>query len=163
MDDAVASPTITLTITPSAERITYDSVQLISTLENTVISEVKETEENSGVWEITVDIGMQTDPETGAETYVPNDAYMFHALAIDEFDNLQSQSLDENDELINSEEDGTKITVNVDNRRRPAPGVLAITVDNTDEMTNPDSGAPQGMITINGYTPKSDLRTDDNG
>ena len=53
-------------------------------------------------------------------------------------------------EIIDTVEN--KITVNVENTYRPDPGVLAITVDNSDGMTNPDSGAPQGTITLSAYT-----------
>jgi hypothetical protein len=145
-DDAVNSPVITLTITPTAERRTYDSVRLISTLEDTVIGELTETAEGSGVFEITVDVGTLTDNET----YVANGPYMFHALAFDENHPFHPEIVNEQEDM--SDTDGSKITVNVANNRRPAPGVLAITVDPA-TVTNPDSGAPQGTITINGYTP----------
>ena len=38
-----------------------------------------------------------------------------------------------------------------DSTYRPNPGILAITVDDA-EVTNPDSGAPQGTVVLNGYT-----------
>ena len=38
------------------------------------------------------------------------------------------------------------------NSYRPDPGVLAITVDNSDGMTNADSGAPKYELTFNAYT-----------
>ncbi len=152
-DDAVNSPVITLTITPTAERRTYDNVRLISTLEGTLISEpmetvvATETAEGSGVFEVTVDIGTLIDNET----YLANGPYMFHALVSDENHPFHPEIVNEQEDM--SDTDGSKITVNVANNRRPAPGVLALTVDNTDMLTNPDSGAPQGTITINGYTP----------
>ena len=151
-DDAVNSPVITLTITPTAERRTYDSVRLISTLEGTLISEpmetveATETAEGSGVFTVTVDVGTLTDNET----YVANGPYMFHALVSDENHPFHPQIVNEQEDM--SDTDGSKITVNVANNRRPAPGVLALTVDPA-MVTNPDSGAPQGTITINGYTP----------
>ena len=151
-DDAVNSPVITLTITPTAERRTYDNVRLISTLEGTLISEpmetvvATETAEGSGVFEVTVDIGTLIDNET----YLANGPYMFHALAFDENHPFHPEI--ENVQEDMSDTDGSKITVNVANNRRPAPGVLAITVDPA-MVTNPDSEAPQGTITINGYTP----------
>ena len=43
------------------------------------------------------------------------------------------------------------IDVTVMNSYRPNPGILAITVDDA-EVTNPDSGAPQGTVVLNGYT-----------
>ena len=48
--------------------------------------------------------------------------------------------------------DGDEITVNVENTYRPDPGVMAISVVNSDGMVNPDSGAPQGELTFNVYT-----------
>ena len=151
-DDAVNSPVITLTITPTAERRTYDKVRLISTLEGTLISEpmetvvATETAEGSGVFTVTVDIGTLIDNET----YVANGPYMFHALVSDENHPFHPEIVNEQEDM--SDTDGSKITVNVANNRRPAPGVLALTVDPA-MVTNPDSGAPQGTITINGYTP----------
>ncbi len=151
-DDAVNSPVITLTITPTAERKTYDNVRLISTLEGTLISEpmetvvATETADGSGIFEVTVDIGTLIDNET----YLANGPYMFHALVSDENHPFHPEI--ENVQEDMSDTDGSKITVNVANNRRPAPGVLALTVDPA-MVTNPDSEAPQGTITINGYTP----------
>ena len=148
-DDAVDSPVVTFTIKPQAPLETYQSVRLVplnfpENPENTVRAEVTPTEE-VGVFEVAMfDIGTLTDDDELAENdeYVENGRYMFYALASDEFDNEQ-------DKLF--ETDGTLITVNVANTRRPAPGVLAITID--DPTPNPDSGAPSGVITFNGYTP----------
>ena len=50
------------------------------------------------------------------------------------------------------EYEGDEITVNVQNSYRYDPGVIAITVENSDGMVNPDSGAPQGELTFNVYT-----------
>ena len=50
-----------------------------------------------------------------------------------------------------SDTDGTKISVAVENTYRPAPEILAITTDPA-AVTNPDSGAPQGTVTLNSYS-----------
>ena len=137
-DEAVASPIATFTIEPTADRKTYESVRLVTDVENLVIGEVTETAEGSGVFTVTVDVGTLAD----GETYLENGTYMFHALASDEAGNEQADE---------SETDGSKISVAVENSYRPAPEVLAITTDPAAE-TNPDSGAPRGIITLNSYT-----------
>ncbi len=131
-DDAVASPVATFTIEPVAARKTYKSVRLAMYPEGALVSEITETAEGSGVFTVTVDVGTLAD----GETYLENGTYMFQALAKDEFDN--------------EETDGSQISVTVENTYRPAPEVLVIAVDpESITQTNPDSGAPQGTITLN--------------
>ena len=137
-DAAVPSPVATLTIEPTADRTTYESVRLVPATEGLLIGEVAETAEGSGVFTVTVDVGMLAD----GETYLENGTYMFHALASDAFGNEQADD---------SETDGSKISVTVENSYRPAPEIFAITTDPA-MQTNPDSGAPQGTLTLNSYT-----------
>ncbi len=139
-DEAVPSPMATLTIEPTADRMTYESVKVMTDAENLVIGEVTETAENSGVFEVTVDVGTLAD----GETYLENGTYMFHALAVDVAGNVQDDM---------SETDGSKISVAVENTYRPDPEILAISVDpESITETNPDSGAPQGTLTIHAYS-----------
>ncbi|MXV73520.1 hypothetical protein F4Z99_04485 [Candidatus Poribacteria bacterium] len=130
-DAEVASPVATFTIEPVAARNTYKSVRLAMYPEGALVGEITETAEGSGVFMVTVDVGTLAD----GETYLENGTYMFQALAKDEFDN--------------EETDGSKISVTVQNTYRPAPEVLVIAVDpESITQTNPDSGAPQGTITL---------------
>ena len=123
-DETLASPTATFTVQPTAQSATYDSVNLVQTdPDGTEAS----TEGSSGQLEFTVDVGTLEDG-----------TYMFHALAVDAVGNIQTDA-------------SPKITVHVENSQRPAPEIVAITVDPAAE-TNPDSGAPQGTIVLNGYT-----------
>ena len=135
-DDAVPSPVATFTIEPTARRETYESIKFYPGVEGLVITDVTETPVGSGVFTLTVDMGILAD----METYLANGTYMFHALAFDEFDNLQA-------------DDGTRTSVTVSNSRRPVPQVLAFTVGDPTQ-TNPDSGAPEGTIALYGYTPE---------
>ena len=123
-DETLASPIAKFTVQPTAQSATYDSVNLVQTdADGTETS----TQGSSGQLEFTVDVGK-----------FENGTYMFHALAVDAAKNIQT-------------DDSPKITVHVENYERPAPEILAITVDPAAE-TNPDSGAPQGTITLNGYS-----------
>ena len=76
VDEAVPSPMDMLTIEPTADPKTYASVRLIQT-----DAEGNETvtDGEAGVLDITVDVGM-----------LENGTYMFHALAVDEFGNVQT-------------------------------------------------------------------------
>ena len=85
------------------------------------------TEGSSGQLEFTVNVGE-----------LENGIYEFHALAVDIVGNIQTDR-------------SPKVTVHVENYKRPEPGILAITTDPA-AMTNPDSGAPQGTITLNSYS-----------
>ena len=133
-DDTVESPMVTFTIKPVSHSNTYASVMIVTTdAEGASIGEATETAEGSGVFEVTVDVGILTDGE-----YLKNGTYMFHAVAVD----------DAGAEI--PETDGAKVSVTVENTYRPAPEILAITVDSESiTETNPDSGAPQGTITLN--------------
>ena len=133
-DEAVESPMVTFTITPVSYPTTYTSVMVVTDAEGASIGEATETAEGSGVFEITVDVGILADGE-----YLENGTYMFHAVAVDS----------EGAEV--AETDGAKISVNVENTYRPAPEILAITTDPAAE-TNPDSGAPKGTVTVNAYS-----------
>ena len=131
-DDTVESPRVTFTIKPVSYRGSYASVMLITDAEGVSLREASETAEDSGVFEITVDVGILADGE-----YLDNGTYMFHAVAVDAEDSEVPET------------DGAKISVNVENNYRPAPKVLAIAVDpESITETNPDSGAPQGTITL---------------
>ncbi|MYK22285.1 hypothetical protein F4054_08495, partial [Candidatus Poribacteria bacterium] len=133
-DEAVESPMATFTIKPVSYMGTYASVMVVTDAEGTSIGEATETAEGSGVFEITVDVGILADGE-----YLENGTYMFHAVAVDS----------EGAEVADT--DGAKISVNVENTYRPAPEILAITTDPAAE-TNPDSGAPKGTVTLNAYS-----------
>ena len=65
-----------------------------------------ETAEGSGVFTVTVDVGTLAD----GETYLENATYMFHALASDAAGNEQADE---------SDTDGSKISVAVENSYRP--------------------------------------------
>ena len=133
-DEEVESPMATFTIKPVSYMGTYASVMVVTDAEGASIGEATETAEGSGVFEITVDVGILADGE-----YLENGTYMFHAVAVDA----------EGAEV--AETDGPKISVNVENNYRPAPEILAITTDPPAE-TNPDSGAPKGIVTVNVYS-----------
>ena len=133
-DEEVESPMATFTIKPVSYMGTYTSVMVVTDAEGASIGEATETAEGSGVFEITVDVGILADGE-----YLENGTYMFHAVAVDA----------EGAEV--AETDGPKISVNVENNYRPAPEILAITTDPAAE-TNPDSGAPKGIVTVNAYS-----------
>ena len=133
-DEAVESPMVTFTIKPVSYPGSYTSVMLVTDAEGVSMGEATETAEGSGVFEITVDVGILADGE-----YLENGTYMFHAVVVDA----------EGAEV--PETDGAKISVNVENTYRPAPEILAITTDPAAE-TNPDSGAPKGTVTVNAYS-----------
>ena len=134
-DETVESPMVTFTITPVSYSGSYASVMLVTDAEGLTIGAATETAEGSGVFEITVDVGILADKVT----YVENGTYTFHAVAVD----------DAGAEI--PETDGSEVSVAVENTYRPAPEILAITTDPAAE-TNPDSGAPKGTITLNSYT-----------
>ena len=169
-DPDVDSPIITLTITPGAKRDTYDSVHLHTSLpDGAFIGDVTETAEGSGVYTVMVDVGTIMD----ADEHVHNDRYLedwaienpdefvynpkgevfsftAYALTEDAAGNVQDK-----DDILNADLSTTtahEITVNVQNTYRPDPGVLAITVVNSDGMVNPDSKAPINELTFNAYT-----------
>ena len=124
-DETVTALIAKLTVEPTAQAATYDSVNLIQT---DPAGNETTTEGSSGQLEFTVNVGE-----------LENGTYMFHALAIDSIGNVQ-------------EDDSPKITVHVENHERPDPAVVAITADPAID-TNPDSGGPQGTLTLNAYSP----------
>ena len=137
-DDAVDSPVATFTVKPIAHPDTYESIRFVPGVEGLLITDVVKTAEDT--FTLTVDVGTLAD----GETYLDNGTYMFHALAFDEGGHEQDDM---------SDTDGSKISVAVENSRRPVPQVLAFTVGDPTQ-TNPDSGAPEGTIALYGYTPE---------
>ena len=147
-DEAVNPPTVTFTITPTAKRITYNTVEL--RVDEAAIADgvkiLSVTETAAGEFTVTVEVEIPKDTDELEATSGP---YTFHALAIDVVPNVQTHNL-EDGALIDTNE-MPSIDVTVMNSYRPNPGILAITVDDA-EVTNPDSGAPQGTVVLNGYT-----------
>ena len=152
-------------------------MKLLTTLpEGAIISDVTETAEGSGVFTVTIDVGtlMDDDEEVYNDKYLQNhskdpydlmynpteaDVYSFqvHALAYDNaepYDDVTAadEMFLEYGNIQADDYDGDEITINVENTYRPDPGVIAVSVDNSDGMVNPDSGAPQGELTFNVYT-----------
>ena len=115
---------VVFTVQPEAKSTTYNSVNLVQTAEDDTETTTQGT---SGQLEFTVNVGE-----------IEDGTYTFHALAVDAAGNIQSDRIEE-----------SKITVHIENW--PAPEIVAITVDPAAE-TNPDSGAPQGTITLNSYS-----------
>ena len=176
-DPEVNSPVVTFTITPAAVRKTYASVKLLTTLpEGAIIGDITETAEGSGVFTVMIDVGtlMDDDEEDYNDRYIedtyivnPNEfvhnpkggvfTFQLHALAYDKampYDDVTAADAMflEYGNVQADDYEGDEITVNVENSYRPDPGVIAIGVVNSDGMTNPDSGAPQGELTFNVYT-----------
>ena len=164
------SPVITLTIKPEAKRDTYNSLELTTSLpEGAIIGEVTETAEGSGEYTVMVDVGtlMDDDEDVHNNRYLEDwaianedefvynpkgEAFSFTAYALTEDAAGNEQ---DKDDILNADLSTTtahEITVNVQNTYRDDPGVIAITVENSDGMVNPDSGAPQGELTFNVYT-----------
>ena len=110
----------TFKIEPTAAPNTYSSVKLVQTAPDGTETEFVA---DAGLSEITVDVGA-----------LENGLYWFHALAVDEFGNLQTN-------------ESPKIKVHIKN---DAPNVSVITIDESQKI-NPDSGAPQGNIIVNAY------------
>ena len=178
-DHEVSSPVITLTLTPTAERNTYASVKLLTDLpEGAIIGDITETAEGSGVFTVTVDVGTLMDDDDPANSYndrylediyhenpmefiynPKGEAFMFtvHALAYDKaepYDDVTAadEVFLEYGNIQADEYEDDEVTVSVQNSYRPDPGVIAVTVENSDGMVNPDSGAPQGELTFSVYT-----------
>ncbi len=173
------SPEITLTLKPTAERPTYEGVKLITDLpEDADISPVTETEMGSGIFTVTIDVGTLMDDDDPPNSY--NDRYLedvyhpnpmesiynpkgesfsftVYALAYDEADaydevTAADEMFQEYGNIQANEYEDDEVTVNVVNSYRPDPGVIAISIVNSDDAVNPDSGAPQGELTFNVYT-----------
>ena len=150
-DDAVNAPTVTFTITPTAEPKTYENGKVVLKVDETAIADGVKISESvtpnaSGGFTVTVTVEI---PEDTDELEATSGPYTFHALVIDEFENVQAHNLEEG-ALVDTNE-MPSIDVTVTNTYRPNPGILAITVDDAAE-TNPDSGAPRGTVVLNGYT-----------
>ena len=119
----VGGSAVTFKIEPTAAPNTYSSVKLVQTSPDGIETEISA---DAGVAEIKVDVGS-----------LENGIYLFRALTVDQFGNLQTN-------------ESPKIKVHVKNE---APDVLVITIDKA-QIINPDSGAPQGNIIVNAYTPQ---------
>ncbi len=143
VDEAVPSPMDILTTEPTADPITYASVNLIQTdadgNETVTVGE-------AGVLDITVDVGM-----------LENGTYMFHALAVDEFGNEQ-------------EGESPKIAVHVFNFQLADITDLAVTaVDSVDVADSPAEPIPLrdsltvGFIVANGSLAADQLSASING
>ncbi len=173
------SPEITLTLKATAERPTYEGVKLITDLpEGADISPVTETEMGSGIFTVTIDVGtlMENDDPPNSyndryleDVYHPNPmesiynpkgesfSFTVYALAYDEADaydeaTAADEMFQEYGNIQANEYEDDEVTVNVVNSYRPDPGVIAISIVNSDDAVNPDSGAPQGELTFNVYT-----------
>ncbi len=180
--DDVKSPVVTFTISPTADPMTYAGVKLMTSLpkgaivkdaNGVLIVPAEDTGayvlEGSGPITVTVDVGTLMDEDELVhndryieDVYIENpdefiynpkgEAFTFqvHAIAYDAAMNYQTHDRAESGEIIDTVEN--KITVNVQHTYRPDPGVIAISVVNSDGMVNPDSGAPQGILTFDVYT-----------
>ena len=108
-----------------------------------IISESVE-ETASGEFTVTVTVEIPEDTDDLEATSGP---YTFHAVAIDVVPNVQTHNLE--DGALSETNGMPSIDVTVTNTYRPNPGILAITVDDAED-TNPDSGAPRGIVVLNG-------------
>ena len=147
VDEMVPSPMDTLTIEPTADPKTYASVNLIQT--DPAGTETL-TEGEAGVLDITVDVSM-----------LENGTYMFHALAVDEFGNVQDDD---------SETDGSRIAVHVLNFQLTDITDLAVTaVDGVDVAEPPAEPIPLresvtvGFMVANGSLAADQLSASING
>ena len=143
VDETVSSPMDMLTIEPTAAPETYASVNLIQTdadgNETVTVGE-------AGGLDITVDVGM-----------LENGTYMFHALAVDEFGNVQT-------------DESPKTAVHVLNLRVSDITDLAVTaVDGVDAATPPAEPVPLrdsltvGFMVANGSLAADQLSASING
>ena len=116
VDETVPSPIATYTAEPTADPITYASIQLVQ-----VDADGNETmiDGEAGMLDVTTDVGM-----------LGNGAYMIHALAVDEFGNVQT-------------DESPQITVNVLNFRVADVTQLKVTaVDGVDVPRTPQEPIP---------------------
>ena len=143
VDETLPSPMSLLTIEPTAASETYASVNLIQT-----DAEGNETETmgEAGVLQMTVDVGM-----------LENGTYMFHALAVDEFDNVQT-------------DESPKTVVHVLNFRLADVSDLAVAaVDGVDVADSPAEPIPLrdsiavGFVVANGSLAADQLSASING
>ena len=132
VDETVPSPIATFTAEPAADPTTYASVQLVQTAEDGTETV---TEGEAGVLDITIDVGM-----------LENGIYTFHALAVDEFGNVQT-------------DESPQITVDVRNFRVSDIEELAVTaVDETDVADPPAEPIPlRASVTVGFVVPNGSL------
>ena len=130
----VKPPVVTFTITPTAARKTYASVKLLTSLpEGAIIGDITETAEDSGVFTVTINVGILMDDDDFVHNNVylapEGEVYTFqvHALAYDKampyddvtaadamflkYGNVQADTYD-----------GDEITVNVENTYQTRSG-----------------------------------------
>ena len=123
VDETVPSPIATYTAEPTADPSTYASIQLVQ-----VDADGNETmiEGEAGMLDVTTDVGV-----------LGNGAYMIHALAVDEFGNVQT-------------DESPQITVNVLNFRVADITQLKVTaVDGVDVPRTPQEPIPlRSSLTI---------------
>ena len=127
VDDTVPSPIAIFTTQPTADPITYASVNVVQTTEDGTESV---TEGEAGNLDITIDVGL-----------LENGTYMFHALAVDEFGNVQSNE---------PPHESPKITVHVLNFRvSDVTDIAVIAVDGTDVAESPAEPIPlRNSVTV---------------
>ena len=123
VDDTVPSPIAIFTTEPTADPMTYASVNLVQT---TGDSAETVAEGEAGVLDLTIDVGM-----------LENGTYMFHALAVDEFGNVQT-------------DESPMITVHVLNFRvADVADIAVIAVDGTDVAEPPAEPIPlRNSVTV---------------
>ena len=123
VDETVPSPIATFTTEPTADPTTYASVQLVQTAEDGTETI---TEGEAGVLDITIDVGM-----------LENGIYTFHALAVDEFGNVQT-------------DESSQIMVDVKNfRLSDIEELTVIAVDGTDVSDPPAEPIPlRASVTV---------------
>ena len=123
VDDTVPSPIAIFTTQPTADPMTYASVNLVQTTGDTAET-VAEGE--AGVLDLTIDVGM-----------LENGTYMFHALAVDEFGNVQT-------------DESPMVTVHVLNFRvADVTDITVIAVDGTDVAEAPAAPIPlRNAVTV---------------
>ena len=132
VDETVPSPIAIFTTEPTADPTTYASVNLVQTTEDG--TETVTTGE-AGVLDIMIDVGM-----------LENGTYMFHALAVDVFGNIQT-------------DESPQITVHVNNFRVSDIEELAVTdVDGTDVADPPAEPVPlRASVTVGFVVPNGTL------
>ena len=115
VDDTVPSPIAIFTTEPTADPTTYASVNLVQTADGAETI----TEGEAGVLDITIDVGL-----------LENGTYMFHALAVDESGNVQT-------------DESPMITVHVLNFRvSDVTDLAVIAVDGADVAEPPTEPIP---------------------
>ena len=136
VDDTVPSPIATFTAEPTADPMTYASVNLVQTTED---SAETVAEGEAGVLDLTIDVGL-----------LENGTYMFHALAVDESGNIQ-------------EDDSPMVTVHVKNFRVSDITDLAVSaVDDTDVADAPAEPIPlRESVTVSFMVPNSSLAAEE--